>query len=71
MYFVWETKVPHKGKIKLNDYFIFESVCQVGGGILTAVHKNLNPVSVGDEYEEEVLVVQTKIQDKKEDRVGG
>ena len=69
VYFVQETKVPHKGKIKLNDYLIFESVHKVGGGggLLTAVHKNLNPVSVGDEYEEEVLVVQTEIQDKKVD----
>ena len=67
VYFVQESKVPRKGKIKLSDYVIFERVRKAGGGggLLTAVHKNLNPVSVGNECEEEVLVVQTNILDKK------
>ena len=67
VYFIQESKVPHKGKVKHSDYVIFERVRKIGGGggLLTAVHKNLNPVSVGDECEEEVLVVQADILDKK------
>ena len=67
VYFVQESKVPRKGKIKLSDYVIFERVRKVGcgGGLLTAVHKNLNPVSVDNDSDEEVLVVQTEILDKK------
>ena len=67
VYFIQESKVPRKGKVKHSDYVIFERIRKVGtgGGLLTAVHKNLNPVSVGDECEEEVLVVQADILDKK------
>ena len=67
VYFIQESKVPRKGKVKHSDYVIFERVRKIGGGggLLTAVHKNLNPVSVGDECEEEVLVVQADILDKK------
>ena len=35
-----------------------------GGGLLTAVHKNLKPVSVSDEDETEILVVEGKIKNK-------
>ena len=67
VYFVQESKVPHKGKVKLSDYVIFEQIHKDGngGGLLTALHTNLNPVSVGTECEEEVLVVQADILDKK------
>ena len=67
VFFIQESKVPRKGKIKLSDYVIFERVRKVcgGGGLLTAVHKNLNPVSVGDDSEEEVLVVEAQLLDKK------
>ena len=67
VYFVQESKVPRKGKVKLSDYVIFEHLRKVGKGgrLLTAVQTNLNPVSVGKDCEEEVLVVQTKILDKK------
>ena len=65
VYFVQECKAPRKGKVKLSDYVIFERVRKVGGGggLLTAVHKNLNPVSVGDESEQEVMVVQAEVLD--------
>ena len=55
VFFIQESKVPRKGKIKLSDYVIFERVRKVcgGGGLLTAVHENLNPVSVGDDSEKE------------------
>ena len=51
VFFVQETKVPRKGKLKVSDYVMFEKIRKTGGGggLLTAVHKNLNPVSVGDE----------------------
>ena len=66
VFFIQESKVPRKGKIKISDYVIFERVRKVGGGggLLTAVHKNLNPVSISDDTEEEVLVVQAKILNK-------
>ena len=35
-----------------------------GGGLLTAVHKNLKPVSVSDETDVEILVVQGTVQNK-------
>ena len=67
VFFIQESKVPRKGKIKADDYVIFERIRRVGGGggLLTAVHKNLNPVSVGDDTEDEVLVIQAQILDKK------
>ena len=36
-----------------------------GGGLLTAVHKNLKPVSVGEETDVEILVVQGVINNTK------
>ena len=36
-----------------------------GGGLLTAVHKSLNPVRVGNDSDEEVLVVEASIESKK------
>ena len=67
VYFVQESKVPRKGKVKHSDYVMFERIRSNGGGggLLTAVHKNLNPVSIGNDTEEEVLVVQADILDKK------
>ena len=63
MFFIQESKVPRKGKVKLSDYVILEQIHTVGGGggIMTAVHKNLNPVSVGVDNEDEVLVFQSDI----------
>ena len=67
VFFIQESHVPRKGKLKVNDYVIFESVCKNsgGGGLLTAVHKNLNPVSIGEETDDEVLVVQAQVLNKK------
>ena len=45
----------------MNDYAIFEHIRNntAGGGLLTAVHKSLNPISVSEEIEgEEILVVE-------------
>ena len=63
-YFIQESKVSRKNKILVNDYVIFEHIrtnCG-GGGILTAVHKTLNPVSVSEENDgEEILVVEANL----------
>ena len=60
--FVQESKVKRKGSIKTEDFIIFEQVRKSsgGGGLLTAVHKNLSPVSINDE-KDDILVVQAKI----------
>ena len=66
--FIQESKAKRKNKIKLDDYVIFEKLRKEsgGGGLLTAVHRNLDPVSVGDGNEDdEVLVVEANLQSKK------
>ena len=67
MFFVQESKTSRKNKVKLADYVIFEHLRNNsgGGGLLTAVHKNLDPVSIGNEEDEEVLTVQGNIMNKK------
>ena len=66
VYFVQETKCRKKNKLKHPDYVIFEHVRKnsAGGGLLTAVHKNLKPVSVSEETEVEILVVEGKVNNK-------
>ena len=68
-YFVQETKVPKKNKIQVDDYIIFENIRSktTGGGILTAVHKALNPINVSDDVEgEEILVVEATISNNRQ-----
>ena len=45
--FIQESKSKRKGKIKLDNYTIFEKIRKQtnGGGLLTAVHSSLKPVS--------------------------
>ena len=63
VYFVQETKCRRKNQIKHDDYIMFEMIRKTsgGGGLLTAVHKSLSPVSVSEETEVEVLVVEGNI----------
>ena len=60
-YLIQETKVNRKNQVLVDDYVIFEHVRKkknnVGGGVLTAVHKALNPISVSDEIDGEEIVV--------------
>ena len=51
----------------INDYTTFELVRKNvgGGGLLTAVHKSLKPVSVSNEDEEEILVVEANLGESK------
>ena len=59
-YFVQETKCKVRNKIKHDDYVLFEHNRKQrgGGGLLMAVHKSLDPVSINEESEVEILVVQ-------------
>ena len=49
------------------SYVIFEKIRKDcgGGGLLTVVHKNLEPISVGEDTGEEVLVVEAKLANRK------
>ena len=59
---VQETKARRKNKIKLKDYVIFEHIRpeKGGGGLLSAVHRNLEPVSIATNSETEIMVVEAK-----------
>ena len=65
VFFIQESKARQKNKIKLNDYVIFEQIRNLsgGGGLLTAVHKSMKPVSVGNDDCEEILVVEGNVSD--------
>ena len=60
--FIQESKLKRKGLIKADNFVMFEQLRKTsgGGGLLTAVHRNLSPVSVSDD-KENILVVQAKI----------
>ena len=66
-FFLQETKTRFKNKLKHPDYSFFEYIRTNGGGggLITAVHNSLHPVSVGNEDETEVLVVEAKVDDSK------
>ena len=73
-YLIQESKVTQKNKISVDDYVIFEHIRKktVGGGVLTAVHKALNPVSVSDEIDgEEILVVEANLGKRKVRLING
>ena len=67
VFFIQESKLRRKNKIKHPNYVMFEYVRQNcgGGGLLTAVHKSLSPVSVSNDTDEEVIVVEATIVDKR------
>ena len=56
-YLIQESKVTQKNRLEVTDYVIFEHVRKNsgGGGVLTAVHKALNPINVGDETKKQKL----------------
>ena len=58
-----ETKMYKQGKLKIPGFVIFENLRNYGGGggLLTAIHENLNPVMIeNDEENDDILVVDTK-----------
>ena len=63
VYFIQESKCRIKNQIKHDEYIMFEMIRKNsgGGGLLTAVHKSLSPVSVSEDTDLEVLVVQGNI----------
>ena len=63
VFFIQETKCKVKNKIKHDDYVLFEKhrKSMGGGGLLTCVHKSLEPMCVSEESEVELLVVQAVI----------
>ena len=63
VFFIQESKVRSKNKLKINDYITFKLVQKNAGGrgLLTADHKSLKPVSVSNEDEEEILFVSKQI----------
>ena len=65
--FIQESKARRKNKLNLNNYIIFELIRKDngGGGLLTAVHKSLSPVSVSNEDEQEILVVEANLSNSK------
>ena len=67
VFFVQETKLRRKNKIKHPNYVTFEYIREnnAGGGLLTAIHKSLNPVTVSNDTNEEVLVVEATIANNK------
>ena len=64
---VQETKLYKKGQIKMNNYSIFEKIRgqSEGGGLLTMVHENFEPVLVpsrkDSKMDENILVVEAKL----------
>ena len=62
-----ETKMRRKNKIKISNYVIFEHIRKekCGGGLLTAIHENLKPVSVSVDDESEILVVEAELGQEK------
>jgi hypothetical protein len=64
----WAVTILRKcGTVKLNEYQVFEKVRSgLGGGLLTAINKNLNPVLIEAINEEsEILVVQCQLGEHK------
>ena len=58
-----ETHYRKKGKFKINNFEIFESIRRKhGGGTLIGVHKSLEPVLIEEYFEDfELLVVEVKM----------
>ena len=63
VFFIQESKARIKNKFAINDYITFEHIRKNvgGGGLLTAVHKSLKPVSISTDEEEELLVVEANL----------
>ena len=67
-YLIQESKVSQKNRVEVADYVIFEHIRKTGGGggVLTAVHKALNPINIGDDVEgEEIVAVEATFGDRK------
>ena len=58
-----ETKVSSKGLLMIPNFVIFEVLRKEreGGGLMTGIHDNLNPVLIFEDEESEILVVQINV----------
>ena len=65
--FIQETKAQRQNKFKIENYECFElpRTNSCGGGLLTAVHKNLDPFIVPSDTDLEILVVQASLVGKQ------
>ena len=65
--FLQETKTRQKNKVPLKDYDVYEIVREnsSGGGILTAVRKDLASADITENANEEILTVEAKLNDRK------
>ena len=73
-YLIQESKANQKNRVKVTDYVTFEHIRKTsgGGGVLTAVHKALNPINVGDDIEgEEIVVVEATFGERKVRLING
>ena len=62
-----ETKLPKNANFHLNDYQVFlKNRNSSGGGLLTAIDPNLNPMLIAPKNEEaEILTVQLELNEKQ------
>ena len=67
VFFIQESKARIKNKLTINDYIIFEQIRKNlgGGGLLTAVHKSLKPITISTDEEVELLVVEATLLETK------
>ena len=63
---IQETKLRTSRSVQLPGYQIFQIIRSgLGGGILTAVIDDLSPVLIDSDEENEILIVQVKVDDKQ------
>ena len=65
--FIQETKARTYDKFKMNNYVSFEVIRtdSNGGGLMTSVHKALDPIEISKSVENEVLVVEAKVSGRR------
>ena len=70
---IQETKMRNCGNFRLKNYQVFEKIRQgLGGGILTAVYQNLEPVLIESANKKsEILVVQCQFRGMKTRIING
>ena len=53
-----ESKSKKEGKIKIKGFIVFEKIREKneGGGLLSIVHENLNPIQISDDHPEFLII---------------
>ena len=66
---IQETHFSQKGRIKINNFKVFEAIHQKEHGTMMGVHEDLNPILISEHSDLfEMLVVQVSV-DKKDIRI--